>query len=171
MADGLARESNMARLTLLLLDNKLWNDDMSRVMQGTIAMQSRASGATTVANAWGTLATEKFAAAFESQPVTGRQSRRSTAAKQVLDWAQESRGGKLGPPVAAGAERFAPRAIRHRKSVGEDSGQRRDSAQVANFERLHDYEDSERRSKHRTAADGGRAISSACISRSTRKAT
>ena len=86
---------NMARLTLLLLDNKLWSDDISRVTSGMIAMQIRGNWGTTVANAWGTLATEKFAAAYESQPVTGETIAKLNAAKQVLDWAKHPDGGKL----------------------------------------------------------------------------
>ena len=86
---------NMARLTLLLLDNKLWKDDVSRVTSGMLAMQVRGNWGTTVANAWGTLATEKFAAAYESQPVTGETIAKLNTAKQVLDWARNPDGGKL----------------------------------------------------------------------------
>jgi len=86
---------NMARLTLLLLDNKLWNDDISRVTSGMFGMQIRGKWETTVANAWGTLATEKFAAAFESQPVTGQTTATLNAAKQVLAWQQNPGGGQL----------------------------------------------------------------------------
>jgi hypothetical protein len=86
---------NMARLTLLLLDNKLWNDDVSRVTAGLIAMQVRGNWGTTVANAWGTLATEKFAAAFEAQPVTGQTAATLNSAKQILDWAKNPTGGNL----------------------------------------------------------------------------
>ena len=86
---------NMARLTLLLLDNKLWADDISRVTSGMIAMQVRGNWGATVANAWGTLATEKFAAAYESHPVTGATSATLNAAQQVLDWAKNPGGGNL----------------------------------------------------------------------------
>jgi alpha-2-macroglobulin len=86
---------NMARLTLLLVDNKLWNDDVSRVTSGLIAMQVRGNWGTTVANAWGALATEKFAATFESQPVIGETEATLNAMKQVLDWAKNPSGGNL----------------------------------------------------------------------------
>jgi uncharacterized protein YfaS (alpha-2-macroglobulin family) len=86
---------NMARLTLLLVQNKLWNDDVARVTAGMIAMQIRGNWGTTVANAWGTLATEKFVAAFESQSVTGETAATLNAAKQVLAWQKNPRGGKL----------------------------------------------------------------------------
>lgn len=92
---------NMARLTLLLLDNKLWSDDISRVTSGMIAMQVRGNWGTTVANAWGTLATDKFAAANESQPVTGETSATLNAAKQVLSWQKNPSGGKLELPWPA----------------------------------------------------------------------
>ncbi len=64
-------ETNMVRLVLLLLDNDLWRDDLPKVMTGAIAMQSRGAWPTTPANAWGTLAVDKFARTFEATPVRG----------------------------------------------------------------------------------------------------
>ncbi len=92
---------NMAHLTLLLVDHKLWNDDIARVTAGMIAMQVRGNWGTTVANAWGTLATEKFAAAFEAQPVTGDTAATLNAVKQVLGWQKNPEGGKLEFPWPA----------------------------------------------------------------------
>jgi len=88
-------EENMARLTLLLIDNKLWGDDVSRVTAGMIAMQIRGNWGTTIANAWGTLATEKFASVFESQPVTGTTAATLNAARAVLEWQTNPAGGNL----------------------------------------------------------------------------
>ncbi len=64
--------SNMVRLTLALIDDKLWHDDVPKIMQGAIGdAAARRLGGARSRNAWGTLAIEKFAAAFESSPVTG----------------------------------------------------------------------------------------------------
>jgi hypothetical protein len=98
------RESNMLRLDVLLVDNSLWHDDVPRVMQGAVRLQSRGAWATTLANAWGTLAVEKFARAFESVPVTGTTTASLAAAAQKLDWAHDPKGGTVSlawPPAQA----------------------------------------------------------------------
>ncbi len=97
-------ESNLLRLDLLLIDNHLWHDDVPRVMQGAVSMQSRGAWPTTLANAWGTLAVEKFARAFESVPVKGTTAVSLAAAAQQLDWAHDPSGGNLSlawPPARA----------------------------------------------------------------------
>ena len=97
-------ESNMLRLDLLLVDNGLWHDDVPRVMQGAVKMQSRGAWPTTLANAWGTLAVEKFARAFESVPVKGTTTASLAAVSQKLDWTHDPRGGNLSfawPPAQA----------------------------------------------------------------------
>jgi len=69
-------DCNMVRLALLLLDNKLWHDEMPLVMRGALALQTRGAWTETITNAWGTLATQKSARAFESTPVAGTRSLR-----------------------------------------------------------------------------------------------
>jgi uncharacterized protein YfaS (alpha-2-macroglobulin family) len=91
-------DSNILRLDLLLVDNDLWHDEVPRVMQGAVRRQSRGAWPTTVANAWGTLAVEKFARAFESVPVKGTTTASLAAASQKLDWAHDPRGGNLSLP-------------------------------------------------------------------------
>ena len=94
----------MLRLDLLLVDNGLWHDDVPRVMQGAVRMQSRGAWPTTLANAWGTLAVEKFARAFESVPVKGTTTASLAAVSQKLDWTHDPRGGNLSfawPPAQA----------------------------------------------------------------------
>jgi hypothetical protein len=97
-------ESNILRLDLLLVDNKLWHDDVPRVMQGAVRMQSRGAWPTTLANAWGTLAVEKFARAFESVPVKGTTTASLAAASQEMNWTHDPSGGNLSfawPPAPA----------------------------------------------------------------------
>jgi alpha-2-macroglobulin len=97
-------ESNMLRLDLLLIDNNLWHDEVGRVIQGAVRLQSRGAWTTTLANAWGTLAVEKFARAFESVPVKGTTVASLAAASQRLDWAHDPDGGTLSlawPPAQA----------------------------------------------------------------------
>ncbi len=97
-------ESNQVRLALLLLDNSLWRDDLPKVMVGAMAMQSRGAWTTTTSNAWGTLAVDKFAHAFESKPVSGITTATIDAAKKQLQWLQDPKGGTLDfswPPAPA----------------------------------------------------------------------
>src|SRR5690606_3999986 len=50
---------------------------------------------TTVANAWGVLAMEKFSAAFESTPVAGTTEARYGARTQSVEWPRPSGDGEL----------------------------------------------------------------------------
>jgi uncharacterized protein YfaS (alpha-2-macroglobulin family) len=65
---------NANRLLLAMLDNPAWKADMGRLARGTLGRQQKGRWRTTLANAWGVLAMEKFSQQFESQPVTGTSS-------------------------------------------------------------------------------------------------
>jgi len=97
-------QTNQMRLALLLLDNDLWHDDLPKVMVGAMAMQSRGAWLTTTANAWGTLAVDKFAKVFESKPINGITSAAIDGARQQLQWTRAPQGGTLDfawPPAQA----------------------------------------------------------------------
>jgi len=83
---------NMVRLALALLDANAWHDAVPKIMQGALAMQRRGAWPGTVTNAWGTLAIEKFAAAFESAPVAGVTTATLGATADKLDWARDPAG-------------------------------------------------------------------------------
>lgn len=65
---------NANRLLLAMLDNPAWQRDMGRLARGALGRQQRGHWNTTLANAWGVLAMEKFSDKFESAPVTGKSS-------------------------------------------------------------------------------------------------
>jgi alpha-2-macroglobulin len=65
---------NANRLLLAMLDNPAWSADMGRLARGTLGRQHEGRWRTTLANAWGVLAMEKFSRKFESEPVTGKAS-------------------------------------------------------------------------------------------------
>ncbi len=88
-------DRNMVRLAVLLLDNNLWHDDVPLVMRGAIALQSHGAWPETITNAWGTVAVNKFAHAFESEPVAGMTNASLAASAQKLDWARDPKGGTL----------------------------------------------------------------------------
>ena len=64
-------DSNANRMLLSMLDEPQWREDVPRLVRGSLGRQQRGHWNTTVANALGVLAMEKFSAAFESTPVTG----------------------------------------------------------------------------------------------------
>ena len=64
-------DANANRLMLAMLDNPAWQGDMGRLARASLGRQHHGHWDTTVANAWGTLALDKFSAKFESEPVVG----------------------------------------------------------------------------------------------------
>jgi hypothetical protein len=88
-------DCNMVRLALLLLDNKLWHDDVPLVMRGALALQTHGAWTETITNAWGTLATQKFARDFESTPVSGITIASLQTPSQKLDWAHTPKGANF----------------------------------------------------------------------------
>ncbi len=98
---------NMVRLTLALIDANAWHDDVPKIMQGALAMQQRGAWEGTITNAWGTLAIEKFAAAFESSPVAGMTTATLGTTADQLEWAREPAGATLDfawPPAQSNLE-------------------------------------------------------------------
>ncbi len=88
-------EQNMNRLALVVLDAKLWHDDLPRLMRGALMLQSHGSWPTTIANAWGTLAVNKFVQQFEATPVAGTTIATLATTTQHLDWSHDPKGGAL----------------------------------------------------------------------------
>jgi len=65
-------DANANRLLLAMLDNPAWQADMGRLARGALGRQQRGRWDTTLANAWGVLAMEKFSDKFEATPVSGK---------------------------------------------------------------------------------------------------
>ncbi|MET0322956.1 MAG: alpha-2-macroglobulin family protein, partial [Duganella sp.] len=64
-------DSNANRLLLAMADNPAWRADIGRLARGALGRQRAGRWDTTVANAWGVLAMDRFSALFERDPVTG----------------------------------------------------------------------------------------------------
>jgi uncharacterized protein YfaS (alpha-2-macroglobulin family) len=86
---------NANRILLAMLDRESWRDDMARLVRGSLGRQQRGHWNTTVANAWGVLAMEKFAAAFEKGPVRGVTHAQLAKQSRDLDWGRDPKGGAL----------------------------------------------------------------------------
>ncbi|MBF8272996.1 MAG: alpha-2-macroglobulin [Magnetococcales bacterium] len=89
---------NANRAILILLGEKDWQEDMGRMMRGSLARRQRGHWDTSVANAWGTLAVQRFAEAFEGEAVSGTTLSQLAGDKQILDWSSQLEGGRLEHP-------------------------------------------------------------------------
>ncbi|MCJ7546904.1 MAG: alpha-2-macroglobulin, partial [Deltaproteobacteria bacterium] len=83
---------NAVRLILALLHEEQWKADMPRLVLGALARQQRGAWDLTLANAWGVLAVEKFAKAFEAVPVSGTTRTTLAGQTQAVDWSASSQG-------------------------------------------------------------------------------
>lgn len=107
MASG---DVNANRVLLAMLDNPAWQAELPRLARGSLGRQRQGHWNTTVANAWGVLAMEKFSQRFESVAVTGNtRAALPPGRRAVLDWAQQPQGGELalGWPQGSGVLRVA----------------------------------------------------------------
>ena len=98
-------DANAARLLLTAVDDGAgWREDLPRLVTGLMArLDAQRSGAfsTTTANAWTTLALDRFSAVHESTPVTGRSRAALGTTTRELDWAKQADGGAMRLPWAA----------------------------------------------------------------------
>ncbi|MGH8065828.1 MAG: alpha-2-macroglobulin family protein [Candidatus Entotheonellia bacterium] len=85
-------DTNAVRLMLLLLEQHQWQEDLPRLLNGTLARQQRGRWDVTVANAWGALAVEKFSQAFEQTPVGGTTTASLANTVREVTWANTPQG-------------------------------------------------------------------------------
>jgi uncharacterized protein YfaS (alpha-2-macroglobulin family) len=101
---------NANRLLLAMLDNPGWKADMGRLARGTLGRQHQGHWRTTLANAWGVLALDKFSAKFEAQPVTGTSSAvLAGAGTKAVSWT----GATPASVLQAWPERGGELLLRH----------------------------------------------------------
>ncbi len=86
---------NAVRSILTFLDMGLWKEDMPRIVRGAIGRQHNGAWHTTIANAWGVMAMEKFSNKFESVPVTGVSSAKIEDASKSVDWQTADEGSSV----------------------------------------------------------------------------
>jgi hypothetical protein len=63
---------NANRALLAVLDEPGWREDIGRLVRGALSRQKTGIWGTTVANAWGVVALNRFSEAFEKVPAAGR---------------------------------------------------------------------------------------------------
>jgi uncharacterized protein YfaS (alpha-2-macroglobulin family) len=90
-ADGLwwlmvSPDVNAVRTLLAVTDLEAWKEDAPRIARGALGRMKRGHWDTTTANAWGTLAFEKFSAAFEKEDVSGKTSASLGPKSSSVSW-------------------------------------------------------------------------------------
>ena len=93
-----SNDSNAVRLILSLLDSASWKEDLPRLGRGALGRQKQGRWDTTVANAWGVLAMEKFSKTFEQEPLSGVSSVVLSGKTESLDWNALPRGSHFTFP-------------------------------------------------------------------------
>ncbi|MFN0041096.1 MAG: alpha-2-macroglobulin family protein [Burkholderiales bacterium] len=86
---------NANRVLLALLEEDAWREDLPRMTRGALGRQQFGHWNTTVANAWGVLAMEKFSAKFESAAVTGQTQGRLEEQLVTHEWSKNAVGGAM----------------------------------------------------------------------------
>jgi uncharacterized protein YfaS (alpha-2-macroglobulin family) len=86
---------NSVKTVLTFLDLDEWQEDMPRLVRGAIGRQYHGAWNTTIANAWGVLAMEKFSKKFESIPVTGTSSVMMEDKTKTIDWQSSPDGSSV----------------------------------------------------------------------------
>ncbi len=109
---------NAARLMLAVMDEPEWKVEVPRMLLGLLDRQQRGAWHTTTANLWGSLAVERFSAAFEKEPVRGKTTARfasPTGPTLEADWTgDEIVARALGRlPWAGGAQDVSLLELRH----------------------------------------------------------
>jgi hypothetical protein len=88
-------DTNAVRMLLSGMDSPAWTEDIPRLVRGALGRQYRGHWDTTVGNAWGVLAMEKFARTFEKTPVIGTIDAALAGKQQGLDWKTTPAGKML----------------------------------------------------------------------------
>lgn len=91
-------DANAARMILAVLSRPAWQEDLPRMVVGSLARQRQGAWLSTHANLWASLALDKFAQHFEKVPVNGVTRASLGAQSGSHTWATGSQGGGVSLP-------------------------------------------------------------------------
>ncbi len=94
-------DSNAVRTLLGVLPLPAWRQDIPRLTRGVLARQQGGHWNTTIANAWGVLALEKFSSLFEPTPVAGYTEAEFGGLKKGVEWQETTKQPALNFPWPA----------------------------------------------------------------------
>ena len=92
---------NANRALLSVLAQPAWQEEVPRLVTGTLGRQHSGHWSTTTANAWGVLALKKFGAKFEATPVTGATDISLGSEQHPLAWDSPATAHTLALPWPA----------------------------------------------------------------------
>jgi alpha-2-macroglobulin len=98
----ISADYNSVKLITSLLEHKKWTSDMGKIVKGAVLRQSKGTWDLTLANAWGTIALEKFAKQFEKDKVNGETRANLKETNAIHDWKSKPKGGDLILPWKQG---------------------------------------------------------------------
>ncbi|HLB59098.1 MAG TPA: alpha-2-macroglobulin, partial [Bdellovibrionota bacterium] len=89
---------NATRFLLSIIDSQGWREDAPRILKGTLDRQLFGHWDLTLANAWGTLAVDKFSKAFEQEKITGETDLKLDNSQKTFDWGTSPEGTQFSFP-------------------------------------------------------------------------
>jgi len=96
---------NAVRAILALQERPGWGEEIPRMVRGALGRQHSGAWNTTVANAWGVLAMEKFSRKYELETVSGTTSAELGSTRRAVDWEKAAQGGSVLLPWPKGKEK------------------------------------------------------------------
>ena len=88
-------DTNAVRTLLMVLQFDSWNEDAPKIARGVVGRLNKGHWNTTVSNALGVLAMEKFSKKFESVPVAGVTNESLGGRNEKTDWKLLARGSTI----------------------------------------------------------------------------
>jgi len=85
-------DTNALRALIAFLGQGSWRPEIPRLVRGALARQTHGSWDTTIANAWGVVAFDKFSRKFEATPVTGSTRAELAGTVKSVDWGSDKKG-------------------------------------------------------------------------------
>ncbi len=89
---------NSVKLITSLLEQNKWREDIGKIVRGAILRQKKGAWDLTLANAWGSIALEKFASQYEKAPVTGETLAKLETETYTQAWSQKPKGAETFIP-------------------------------------------------------------------------
>jgi uncharacterized protein YfaS (alpha-2-macroglobulin family) len=93
---------NAVRAVLALMRRPGWSEDIPRMVRGALGRQHIGAWNTTVANAWGVLAMEKFSEKYEAEAVAGATAAELERVTRSVDWSKTPKGESVLLPWPKG---------------------------------------------------------------------
>lgn len=99
-------DTNALRTLLTFMDESDWQDDIPRLVRGAVARQQHGAWETTIANAWGVVALDRFSKKFETTSVSGVTRAELPGTAKTADWSTDKKGKTLSFPWPEGTAKL-----------------------------------------------------------------